>query len=67
VDQAVVTMRVVIAADGTPQAVDVVRDPGHGFGQAARGCAYRKHWDPALNRDGRPVAGTILLNVRFDR
>lgn len=67
VDRAIVTIHVAIALDGTPEAVEVVHDPGHGFARATRSCAFGRRWDPALDREGRPVEGTILLNVRFDR
>jgi hypothetical protein len=55
-----------IAVDGTPKAFDVVRDPGHRFAPAVRGCVFGKRWEAALDPEGRPVEAKILLNVRVD-
>ena len=49
---------VTVRPDGTPQSVRVLADPGHGFGRAARECAMRQRFEPALDRDGKPVAST---------
>ena len=68
IDLAKVTIAVTVAPDGTPQEVRVVKDPGHGFGRAARSCAMRKRFEPARNREGRPVLGTVPpFNVKFER
>jgi protein TonB len=62
--QIVVTVR----ADGTPQDVKVVGDPGHGFGRAARQCALRRRYNPASDRQGNPVLSTMPpINVTFKR
>ena len=62
--QVVVTVR----ADGSPQDVRVVGDPGHGFGRAARQCAMRQRYEPAQNREGHPVAATMPpINITFER
>jgi protein TonB len=46
----------------------VVRDPGHGFGRAARQCAMQKRYNTAQDRDGTSIAGqTKPFNVRFNR
>jgi protein TonB len=67
IDEAVVTLSVVVRADGTPSSVRVVKDPGHDFGAAARGCALAKRYQPALDRAGAPVVSATLVNVRFWR
>jgi protein TonB len=66
-NQAVVGLRVSVDADGTLREVDVIRDPGFGFGQLASRCARRSRWLPALDREGQPMAATHLLSVRFVR
>jgi protein TonB len=59
---------VTVHVDGTPQDVRVISDPGHGFGRAARQCAMRQRYAPALDRDGRAVAATSPpINVTFRR
>jgi periplasmic protein TonB len=67
IDQAVVTLRIVITASGDVRSVAVESDPGNGFGREARACAMRKKFDAALDRDGKPVEGTSRINVRFAR
>jgi protein TonB len=59
---------VTVRADGTPESVRVVNDPGHGFGRAARQCAMRQRYNPARDRQGNPVPGTIPpFSVKFTR
>jgi protein TonB len=67
IDEAVVTLRVRVARDGTLEAVDVARDPGAGFGREARRCARDKRWRPALDRAGNAIAAQSVINVRFSR
>jgi periplasmic protein TonB len=66
-DHAVVTLRIVTSASGAPLSVNIVSEPGNGFGREARSCALRKSYDAALDRAGKPVEGSTLVNVRFDR
>lgn len=67
VDGATVALRVSVSADGAVVDVAITQDPGHGFGREARQCARTKRWAPALDRDGRPVAGAKTVNVHFVR
>jgi outer membrane biosynthesis protein TonB len=67
IDHAVVTLRIAVAPDGSPLTVTVTADPGNGFGREASACAMRKRFSPALDHGGRPIAGSSLVNVRFDR
>ncbi|MDI3288246.1 energy transducer TonB [Polyangium sp. 15x6] len=68
IDQAVVSIVITVRADGTPQSVNVVNDPGYGFGRAARLCALSRRYTPALDRSGTPrVAATPPIRVRFTR
>lgn len=68
IDQAYVMIQVKLKADGSPESVTVLQDPGHGFGREARKCAMRKQFSGALDADGNPVAGTTKpFRVRFER
>lgn len=68
VDNATVVIVTRVRADGTPESVVVVTDPGHGFGAAARACAMRQRYAAAEDRDGRAVsASTAPFRVRFTR
>ncbi len=68
VDEAFVVVQVATHADGSPDRVSILSDPGHGFARAARLCAMRERYDPALDRDGKPVAGTTKsIRIRFER
>lgn len=63
-----VVLRATVGPDGRALDVDVVSDPGHGFGVAARRCALRARFQPALDAAGRPVrAATPPIRVRFVR
>lgn len=68
VDQAVVTVVVTVRPDGSPQSVQVVSDPGNGFGRAARTCALGRRYQTGLDRAGQPTtAATPPIRVRFTR
>ncbi len=67
-DSATVSIVVTVSANGTPKAVTVLRDPGHGFGAAARVCAMSQRYSSGLDRQGLPtVAMTPPITVRFTR
>lgn len=67
-DDAWVSVIVAVRADGTPEAVTVVSDPGEGFGAAARACALRQTFEPARDPDGAAIAGrTAPVRVHFTR
>ena len=68
IDQAVVTIVVAVKPDGSPQSVNVLSDPGHGFGRAARVCALSRRYQPGLDRTGAPMTVTTPpIRVRFTR
>jgi protein TonB len=66
-DHAVVTLRVVVAKDGGVSSVQIMRDPGMGFGREAKRCALSKRWAPAWDVNGAAIDGVTDVNVRFDR
>jgi periplasmic protein TonB len=67
IDEAYVSIELDVKADGTVAAARVSNDPGHGFGHLARGCALPKMFDPALDREGHPVASTKAFRIHFTR
>jgi periplasmic protein TonB len=68
IDEQAVTIRVVVTADGQVESVELVTDPGHGFGAQALSCARESPFDPALDAEGRAVrARSGPLRVRFTR
>jgi protein TonB len=67
VDLAMVTLRLSVGSDGSVQGVNLVADPGNGFGREARRCATTKRFKPGLDRDGKAVALQFTVNVRFRR
>lgn len=68
VDTAVVQVAVTVGTDGKARRVDVVSDPGQGFGAAARVCAMKQPYRPARDKTGRiVVAKTAPFRVRFTR
>lgn len=67
-NQAYVLIAVTVLPSGAPRWVAVLRDPGHGFGAAAKACALGQPYEAALDRDGHPVAATTPpITVRFTR
>jgi outer membrane biosynthesis protein TonB len=66
-NEAKVVLRIDVGPDGRVRAATPVGDPGHGFAREARRCAFGKHWSPGLDRAGRAVAATTVVNVRFIR
>ncbi|MFO0662743.1 MAG: energy transducer TonB [Polyangiaceae bacterium] len=67
IDQAAATIEVAVGTDGRVQSVRLISDPGHGFGRQARACAMSKSFEPALDRDGSPLASTKQFRVTFNR
>jgi periplasmic protein TonB len=69
VDQETVVLRVAVRADGRVDRVDVLADPGFGFGRAARDCALASRaFTPALDASGTPVAAmSPPIRVHFYR
>jgi protein TonB len=58
---------VTVTKDGRASNVAVPKDPGFGFGKAARSCALRKAYAVALNAAGEPVEQTTSIIVNFTR
>jgi protein TonB len=68
IDFAQVIVIVTVRPDGSPQAVQVQGDPGHGFGRAARLCALARKYSSGLDSDGNPVTkSTPPIRVTFSR
>jgi protein TonB len=62
------TIRVSVDSGGAPSLVEIVSAPPGGFGEAARRCAERELYRPALDPAGKPIAApTHLFNVHFLR
>lgn len=68
VNEQTVVLRVTVRADGRADRVDVLSDPGFGFGTAARLCAQRTRFEPARDPVGQPVAAlSPPIRVHFYR
>ena len=67
VDEASVTLRVEVAADGRVLSARPTRESSSGFGREAQRCALSKQWSPGLDRAGQPIVALALVNVRFVR
>jgi len=67
IDHSVVTLRIEVAANGHALSASATRDTGHGFAREARRCALSRHWSAGLDRAGRPINCSMVVNVRFDR
>jgi periplasmic protein TonB len=68
IDHAAVLLVVTVLPDGSPGAVTVLQDPGHGFGRAAIACAKRQSFTYARDRQGKHLqADTAPFYMRFTR
>jgi len=68
IDNAVVQLSVTVGPDGRAKSVTILKDPGNGFAQLARSCAFRKQYTSALDRAGASVTMTTPpFTVRFTR
>jgi len=68
IDEQLVALRVLVAADGSVESTELVADPGFGFGAAARDCARRARFTPARDDNGHAVrALSPPIHVRFVR
>ncbi len=68
-DAATATVRVVIGKRGKVTGASIVSEApsGQGFGAAARTCMLGQVFEPALDREGRPAATALNVNVKFSR
>jgi protein TonB len=68
VDQQTVVLRAAVRPDGRAERVEVVLDPGFGFGPAARQCALATRFEPARDVGGKPIAAlSPPIRVHFFR
>ncbi|MFO0760483.1 MAG: TonB family protein [Byssovorax sp.] len=68
IDSAIVVISVAVAADGQVSKVQILSDPGHGFGEAARACAKGVKYKPAIDGHGHAIASTTPpIRVHFTR
>ena len=68
IDEQIVVIRVLVAADGHAESADVISDPGRGFGASATSCALRTRFGPARDQHGDPVrARSPPIRVTFTR
>jgi protein TonB len=68
VNEQTVVLRAAVGVDGHVEHVDVLSDPGFGFGAAARLCALRTRFEPARAPAGEPIAAVSpAIRVHFFR
>jgi len=67
INQTKVQIAVTVTPEGRARTVTILKDPGFGFGKAARSCARRAGYSPALNAAGQPVEQTFNVNMTFVR
>jgi periplasmic protein TonB len=58
---------VTVTREGRARTATVLKDPGFGFGKAARACAMRNAYAAALDASGKAVEQSFSVNVRFTR
>ncbi len=68
VNEQTVVLRVTVRADGRAERVEVLSDPGFGFGVAARSCALHTAFEPARDSVGEAVmAQSPPIRLHFFR
>jgi TonB family protein len=60
IDDAIVSVALTVDAAGKVTDVSIVKDPGHGFGDAAKPCARKMTFEP-----GHP--GSLVMKIHFTR
>jgi hypothetical protein len=68
-DRGTVTLAVDVTESGTTAAPRIVSEEpaGQGFASAARLCSANLHFHPASDVEGRPVASSSVVRLRFER
>jgi TonB family protein len=68
-DVATAAVMVTIGKNGAVSGVRLLSESPakQGFGAAARTCMTSKRFSPGLDRDGKPTATAIRVNIRFTR
>jgi TonB family protein len=54
-----------ISADGQPDDIRVVSDPGHGFGDNAVKAVKKWKFKPAASKDGKKLRTRIKIEIKF--
>jgi TonB family protein len=67
IDEALVVVKLSVDARGKVDSVQIVRDPGNGFGREAVACAKSRRFVPATDEQGQPVADSFVMRIRFTR
>ena len=68
INEQTVVLRASVRADGRADRVEVLSDPGFGFGDAARICTLRTRFEPARDVAGQPIrAESPPIRVHFYR
>ncbi len=68
-DRGTVTLAVDVTESGTTAAPRIVSEEpaGQGFANAARLCSANLHFHPASDGEGRPIASSSVVRLRFER
>jgi TonB family protein len=68
-DDGLVTLRVVVEANGVVRSVSLISEAplGQGFGAAASRCIAGKRFVPALDRAGKPTGTATQVRIHFTR
>jgi protein TonB len=68
VNEQTVVLQARVGADGRAEHVDLLSDPGFGFGAAASLCALRTRFEPAWDGAGQPISSeSPPIRVHFFR
>lgn len=68
IDGARVSVRVLVAKNGKPLAVQTIQEPGFGFGEAAVRCVMSMRFAPALDSNGVSVESwSAPFSIQFVR
>ncbi len=56
---------VMISAEGQPDDIRIVSDPGHGFADSAVKAVKKWKFKPAATKDGKKVPTRTKIEIRF--
>jgi TonB family protein len=64
--QGIVLVQAIVGTDGHPQDVAVVRSLGYGLDEKAVEAVKKWRFQPAIGRDGKPVAVPVTIEIAFN-
>jgi TonB family protein len=66
-ESATVQLQITVTAEGRAANIEILKEPGNGFGEKAVEAVRKWKFKPARRPDGSPVAARVKIEVAFKR